>query len=58
MYVYGIIYARVERGSDDPDNPGHLGHFLVGQGGLIRKLHKSSGCDLNITCSLVLASGK
>ena len=48
------VCIRVESGSDDPDNLGHLGHFLVGQVtqvGLIRK-PKLSGCDPDITCSL------
>ena len=27
--------TRVKSGSDDPDYLGHLGHFLVGQVGLI-----------------------
>ena len=39
-------------GSDDLDNLGHLGHFLVGQVGLIHKVAKLSGCDPDITCSL------
>ena len=34
-----VISNRVESGSDDPDYLGHLGHFLVGQVGLIRKLN-------------------
>ena len=36
--VVVFIYSRVESGLDDPDNLGHLGHFLVGQVGLICKL--------------------
>ena len=32
-----IVDSRVESGSDDPDYLGHLGHFLVGQVGLIYK---------------------
>ena len=32
-------HTRVESGSDDPEYLGHLGHFLVGQVGLIRKLN-------------------
>ena len=32
------IVNRVESGSDDPDNLGHLDHFLEGQVGLICKL--------------------
>ena len=35
---FNVPLTRVESGSDDPDYPGHLGHFLVGQAGLIRKL--------------------
>ena len=37
----------VKSGSDNLDNMGHLGHILVGQVGLIRKLNY-----LDITCSL------
>ena len=36
---YNIIISRVDSGLDDPDNVGHLGHFLMGQVGLIRKLN-------------------
>ena len=36
---YLQLSTRVESGSDDPDNLGHLGHFLVGQVGLICKLN-------------------
>ena len=32
------IATRVKSRSDDPDNLGHLGHFLEGQVGLICKL--------------------
>ena len=35
--------SKVESGSDDPENLGHLDHFLVGQVGLIRKT-KLSAC--------------
>ena len=64
MHVYQCVYVcvcmrvscvscRVESGSDDLNNLGHLGHFLAGQVGLIRKLNNIlSGCDL------VLVSGK
>ena len=39
-YLYITSYKiRVESGSDDPDNVGHLGHFLMGQVGLIHKLN-------------------
>ena len=34
-----MLHNRVESGLDDPDNLGHLGHFLVGQVGLIHKLN-------------------
>ena len=37
--VWLYVYIRVESGSDDPDNLGHLGHFLEGQVGLICKLN-------------------
>ena len=49
--------SMVESGSDDPDNLGHLGHFLVSQVGLIYKLAKLSGCDPDIACSLENAVG-
>ena len=39
LSVVNYIAGRVESGSDDPDNLGHLGHFLEGQVGLIRKLN-------------------
>ena len=32
-----VLYARVESGPHDPDNLGHLGRFLEGQVGLVRK---------------------
>ena len=34
-----VLWNRVESGSDDPDNLGHLGNFLEGQVGLIHKLN-------------------
>ena len=34
-----MIKTRVKSGLDDPDNLGHLGHFLVGQVDLIYKLN-------------------
>ena len=37
-------YTRVESGSDDPDNVGHLGHFLDGSSGSHPRT-KLSGCD-------------
>ena len=53
------MHNRVESGSDDPDNLGHLGHFLEGQVGLIRKLNY---LDVNrishVLWKTVLASGK
>ena len=33
------IASRVESGLDEPDYLGHLGHFLLGQVGLICKLN-------------------
>ena len=41
MYVCSCIriHIRVESGSDDLDNLGQLGYFLVGQVGLIHKLN-------------------
>ena len=44
-------HTRVESGSDDPDNLGHLGHFFGGSSGSHLQT-KLSGCDPNITCSL------
>ena len=35
---------RVESGSDDPDNVGHLGHFFDGSSGSHPQT-KLSGCD-------------
>ena len=43
--------TRVESGSDDPDNMGHLGHFFGGSSGSYLQT-KISGCDPDITCSL------
>ena len=53
MYVYMYNYyvyvkrlcIRVESDSNDPDNLGHLGQFLMDQAGLICNLYKLSGCD-------------
>ena len=45
------LYNRVESGSDDPDNLGHLGHFFGGSSGSDLQA-KLSGCDPDITCSL------
>ena len=42
--------TRVESGSDDPDNLGHLGHFFDGSSGSHPQTNLS-GCDLDITCS-------
>ena len=42
---------RVESGSDDPDNLGHLGHFFGGSSGSHPQIILS-GCDPDITCSL------
>ena len=48
MYIFS---TRVESGSDDLDNLGHLGHFCGGSSGFHPQT-KLSGCDLDITCSL------
>ena len=47
------ICTRVESGSDDPDNVGHLGHFFEGSSGSHPQT-KLSGCDPDI---LVATSG-
>ena len=44
-------HIRVESGSDDPDNLGHLGHFCGGSRGSHLQT-KLSGCDPDITRSL------
>ena len=49
-HPYTVLY-RVESGSDDPDNLGHLGHFFGGSSGSHPQT-KLSGCDPDITCSL------
>ena len=46
-------HIRVESGSDDPDNVGHLGHFFEGSSGSHPQT-KLSGCDPDI---LVATSG-
>ena len=53
------MYIRVESGLDDPDNPGHLGHFFDGSSGSHPQT-KLSGCDprLHILYKTGLASGK
>ena len=38
------VQFRVESGSDDPDNVGHLGHFFDGSSGSHPQT-KLSGCD-------------
>ena len=40
----GLADCRVESGSDDPDNVGHLGHFFDGSSGSHPQT-KLSGCD-------------
>ena len=42
---------RVESGSNDLDNLGHLGHLFGGSSGSHPQT-KLSGCDPDITCSL------
>ena len=32
-HIVLVMYYRVESGSDDPDNLGHLGHFFGGSSG-------------------------
>ena len=39
-----MVYVRVESGSDDPDNVGHLGHFFEGSSGSHPQTNLS-GCD-------------
>ena len=48
--------TRVESRLDDPDNLGHLDHFLEGQVHGSHPQTKLSGCDPDIT-ETVLASG-
>ena len=48
-----LVPFRVESGSDDPDNVGHLGHFFEGSSGSHPQT-KLSGCDPDI---LVATSG-
>ena len=43
-----VFYIRVESGSDDPDNMGHLGHFFDGSSGSHPQT-KLSGCDPNFS---------
>ena len=43
-----ITHSRVESGSDDPDNLGHLGHFF-GESSGSHPHTKLSGCDPDIT---------
>ena len=53
LCVYPV--SRVESGSDDPDNLGHLGHFLEGQvhgPGLIHKLNYLDVTRISCTRSL------
>ena len=45
------IHIRVESGSGDLDNLGHLGH-LFGRSSRSHSQTKLSGCDPDITCSL------
>ena len=47
---------RVESGSEDPDNLGHLGHFFGGSSGSYPQI-KLSGCDPDITCLLEKSVG-
>ena len=45
-FTYNMVGNRVESGSDDPDNVGHLGHFFDGSSGSHPQT-KLSGCDLD-----------
>ena len=55
VYQYSVLKGgqdfRVENGSNDPDNLGHLDHFFGGSNGSHPQT-KLSGCDPDITCSL------
>ena len=42
--LYVAFTSRVESGSGDQENLDHLGHFLMGQVGLINKLSYEFGC--------------
>ena len=44
LYLLEDVGSRVESGSDDPDNVGHLGHFFDGSSGSHPQT-KLSGCD-------------
>ena len=44
---HGSIVTRLERGSDDPDDVGHLGDFFDGSSGSHPQI-KLSGCDRQI----------
>ena len=44
ILVFSAIHIKVESGSDDPDNVGHLGHFFDGSSGSHPQT-KLSGCD-------------
>ena len=46
-----VVSSRVESGSDNLDNLGHLDHFFGGSSGSHPQT-KLSGCDPDITCSL------
>ena len=48
---------KVESGSDNPDNLGHLGHFLEGQVGLICKLNYLDVTRISHACSLENSNG-
>ena len=50
-YTLYMVEYRVESGSDDPDNLGHLGYFFGGSNGSYPQT-KLSGCDPDIICSL------
>ena len=51
MCVCVCVCVRVEGGSDDSDNLGHLGHFFGGSSGSHLQT-KLSGGGLECTCTL------
>ena len=53
LHTMQKLHTRVESGSDDPDNVGHLGHFFEGSSGSHPQT-KLSGCDPDI---LIATSG-
>ena len=50
IYSNLTVHIRVESGSDDPDNLGHLGQFFVDQEGFIRKLNYMDVTRISHVC--------